>query len=226
MKLFVTFDTSTFQTIAGIGFLEGDNKLLYSESLTSKSHGPVLLPLIDEALKNLGYSTRDMGAVGVNVGPGSFTGVRIGMATAKMFAYGLKIPLITTTSFEALLNQAENQTEIICTIIDARRGELYCSVFEKGIEILKPCLITPENLIELLKNYPEFSVIGTGAIFYKDFFISNGVAERNILENNLNPDYLFKTLLQKYKNSEFSDISGSEPLYIRKSDAEINLNKM
>ncbi len=156
-----------------------DHHLLAKQQLEmGKGHAENLAPLIVQTLKQAGIGLKQVDQVGVVIGPGGFTGVRVGIAFARGLALGTNIKLIGINSLEALVHSFEDKNEldtlfILAPIIDARRGEVFCGLYNrKGQDGLSPLLdpiaAIPEDVPDLLKktiSNPDMPVIlfGSGA---------------------------------------------------------------
>lgn len=170
--LCLSIDTST--KTCSVALIQ-DNKTLAEITINSETtHSEKLLPAVDMVLKSIGRSLDHVKLLGVAVGPGSFTGLRIGIATAKGLAYGKKIPVvgISTLKALALLGSSENQT--IVPILNARRNQVYTGTFKFREEadlyqIYSDRVIKLVELIELLKDIEgELLFIGDGVPAFKD----------------------------------------------------------
>lgn len=177
-------------------------------------HGEVLTLFIEEVLAKSGISAKHLSAVSVTSGPGSYTGLRIGVSTAKGLCYALNIPLI---SIDALLNLAiiANKNHLstsICAMIDARRMEVFSAIFDSNLSILKP--ISADILDEeTYKTFEPFVVVGDGSQKVQDIWSSR----------NLTTDFNVKSsaighvsiAYQKFLNQEFEDVAYFEPFYLK-----------
>jgi len=139
-----------------------------------KTHSERLMPLVDTLLKESGTGREDLGGVAASAGPGSFTGLRIGVATARGLAQGLNIPAVPVCTLQAMAEAVPTPGTLICPLLDARRSQVYTALYRRGREephLLKP-LIEPAAmpLAELtagLKAYGEAVVfIGEGLQSY------------------------------------------------------------
>jgi len=140
-------DTTAVTVTAAVR--EDDRTLSLFTLNTSKNHGEMLLPMIDSQLKPLGLSLDDIGLYAVSVGPGSFTGVRVGVSLIKGLAYDGK-PCAAVSSLEALAENLRGVSGIIVPVMDARRSQLYTAAFMDGERLMDDCLITASELDEKL----------------------------------------------------------------------------
>ena len=165
--LILAFETSAK---AGSAALMDDNKLLgESYNNTGLTHSQTLLTMAEDLLKNCGYGPKDVTAVAVAEGPGSFTGVRIGVAAAKGFAWGGELPCYGVSTLEAMAKQMGVFQGYICPVMDARRSQVYNALFhaEKG-QLHRICddrAIALADLAEELKNLKEpIFLVGDGSV--------------------------------------------------------------
>ena len=165
--LILAFETSAK---AGSAALMDDNKLLgESYNNTGLTHSQTLLTMAEDLLKNCGYGPKDVTAVAVATGPGSFTGVRIGVAAAKGFAWGGELPCYGVSTLEAMAKQMGVFQGYICPVMDARRSQVYNALFhaEKG-QLRRICddrAIALADLAEELKNLKEpIFLVGDGSV--------------------------------------------------------------
>jgi tRNA threonylcarbamoyl adenosine modification protein YeaZ len=131
-----------------------ENNLIRAEKFLniSNQHSVNLLPALDNMMQEVEKSYDDLSAVAVTVGPGSFTGIRIGVSTANTMAYGLNIPVIGISAPEALAFPYRNQNDIILPVFDARGGRLYGAFFNQGQRITADQQFVDQDLPELVKD--------------------------------------------------------------------------
>lgn len=122
---------------------------------SGRSHSTVLMGLIESALNKAGAGFADISAIAVDIGPGSFTGVRIGVSCANAMAMALGIPVIPVSSLAALRHSADERGTV-CSLIDCRNGNCYAAVYENGAEKLAPCAAVTN---EILHDLPDDAVI-------------------------------------------------------------------
>ncbi|HHU52657.1 MAG TPA: tRNA (adenosine(37)-N6)-threonylcarbamoyltransferase complex dimerization subunit type 1 TsaB [Clostridiaceae bacterium] len=131
-----------------------ENNLIRAEKFLniSNQHSVNLLPALDSMMQEIEKSYDDLSAVAVTVGPGSFTGIRIGVSTANTMAYGLNIPVIGISALEALAFPYRNQKDIILAVFDARGGRLYGAFFQQGKRLTEDQQFVDQDLPELVKT--------------------------------------------------------------------------
>ena len=226
MAFILSLETST--TICSAALHEDGNLLASKQLLTPQSASSQLAPLIDQLVKDSKISTKEVGAVAVSSGPGSYTGLRIGVATAKGICYGLQIPLIAIGTLELMTYQVVKSSAspsplerglggevLLCPMLDARRMEVYCLLSDLNLNRVEPTqakIIDEESFRELLDQ----------KIIY---FFGNGADKcRNIIKHpnakfmgGISPSaiQLGEMAFQKFKKGEFEDLSSFEPHYLK-----------
>lgn len=219
MKI-LSIDTSS--NICGVAVLEDANSLKEISQNNGLTHSETLMPIIKNTLEYLNISLADIDLIVCDKGPGSFTGIRIGVASAKAFSDSLDIKSVGISSLEALAYNVKNNG-IICSLIDAKNDNVYVGVFENidGNYILRRNFST-ENINDLLSEFKdsEYSItfVGDGAINYKET-ISSTLPDKCIFteNNNLSAYNLGLAGLAHFNNEDYTDLN---PLYLRKPQAE------
>ena len=144
----------TATQVCSVALLE-DKTLLGELSINQKNvHAEKLFGLIQQLLANNQLNPKKINAVAISIGPGSFTGLRIGLSAAKGFVFAVNAKLVAVSTLQALAKRAPEDKKIICTLIGARKGESYYAVYErKGREIVEkepPCVLANESLVDNL----------------------------------------------------------------------------
>ena len=129
MKI-LAIDTSS--KICSTAILEDENVIDINNLDDGKTHSENLMPLIDELLKRNNLKVSDINMIACSVGPGSFTGIRIGISSIKAIAEVLNVKVASVTSLETLAKNVENSEEIIVSLIDARNNQVYCGIFDNN----------------------------------------------------------------------------------------------
>lgn len=162
---------------------------------------------------------KDLDAVGVTIGPGSYTGLRVGLAAAKGFAYALNKPLITMGTLEVMAATAIAKLQVnapfyLCPLIDARRMEVFMAIYDHNLNEITPAraLVLTENSFEEILRLQKCYFFGDGMAKWKPF-LNNGNAY--FLESYLESKYLSKLIYDKYFCSNFSNAMIVEPLYTK-----------
>ena len=165
--LILAFETSA--KAASVALLEGDKLLSESYQNTGMTHSQTLMVMAEDMLKQCGKTAKDVDAVAVAEGPGSFTGVRIGVAAAKGFAWGREIPCYGVSTLEAMAQSLGIYDGYICPVMDARRSQVYNALFEADrgeiTRIREDLAISLDDLAEDVKKLekPVF-LVGDGSI--------------------------------------------------------------
>jgi len=193
-------------------------KLLCSTEEVSENYkqSESLHTFVEWALEGANLSMKDIEAVSLGKGPGSYTGLRIGAASAKGFCYGLKIPLIAVNSMESMIMPFLGQNyEMIIPLLDARRMEVYTAVYDgiSGKELIPTeAKILDETSFEELKD-KKVLFVGDGALKAKEILqLPNAEFNTDIYPS---AQYLIKKTLEKIKKDDFEDIAYFEPFYLK-----------
>ncbi len=184
-----------------------------------KEHASFIHTAIQQLVKTTGLSLQQMDAIAVTTGPGSYTGLRVGLAAAKGLAYALHKPLITTGTLEVMAKQAintqANPTDFYyCAMIDARRMEVFTAIYSYSLtEVLAPCaIVLNSNSFDLFLNEKPILFFGSGA--EKWMTISNN---KNVHTLQISDNSVMHALLsqQQYITQSFAHIVSSAPLYVK-----------
>ena len=184
-----------------------DNKLLdYRNEEYGQSLSEVALPKIVEMFKNNNLSPKDVDKIIVVNGPGSFTGIRIGITIAKVYAWSTNIPITTVTSLEAMALSSNNNTYHV-PIINARRGFVYTAIYDNNMDvILKPQHMKFVDLQEKLKELDNYE------------FISNDEFDEELELHSYEPNY--ERIVDKYKDKANINPHAINPDYLKLTEAE------
>ena len=218
-------DTSSMA--ASVAVIE-DNKLICEYTInTKKTHSQKLMPMIENMLGLSDLNVREIDAIAVCEGPGSFTGLRIGMATAKAIAHVNDIPVIGVNSLEALAANMNLCDKKICSILDAQRNQVYTGRYQyegtKLVEIKEIGIQQIDELLEELSQSGEqWILVGEAVYKYEDKIREISNIEIPAASNNVTKAGSLCSVA-KVKFDEGKDIFNCytvNPLYIRKSQAE------
>lgn len=221
------------------------NVIISENNDNEKTHSQKLMPMIDEIFNKTGLTLDNIDLLACCLGPGSFTGIRIGIATVKAFADVKNIPTVGVTSLESLAYNtwdSSNADCIVCPIIDCKNENVYSALFSRkdytytqiGDNIADNINNVLDKFISTLSDKIgneqtfEITFIGDGSILYKDLIITK-FSENETLKNckltfsndNIQSSIsLTKCAYEKYLNGLFGDSNYISPLYLRKSQAE------
>lgn len=192
-----------------------------------KQHSTIMMPMVDSLLTSTDLSIEDIDGFVVSKGPGSFTGLRIGMATIKGLAQPTGKPFVAISTLDALANNLFFSTGVICPIMDALRGNVYTNFYRVcngSLETLGESeILSIEELINKLKNYNEpIHFIGDGTYKFKETLAEN-LSNVYFAPTHLNvvkASSLGEIGLRRLKNGEKEDVFTSAPIYLRPSQAE------
>ena len=199
------------------------------ESHVEQSHAKLLGVFTEEAVQYARQHNLMVHAISVSSGPGSYTGLRIGVSEAKGLAYGLDVKLIAIPTLKLLASIASSQVDndvLLCSMIDARRMEVYTSVFDSALNIIEPTtakIIDEESFINLLEEH-KVAFFGDGAFKCKDIITHPNA----IFLPHIHPlsSGMASLSLAAYKNDEFEDVAYFEPFYLKDFVATKPKNKM
>jgi tRNA threonylcarbamoyladenosine biosynthesis protein TsaB len=219
MSLIICLETATKSCSVSLG--KNGKVLALKESLDEQySHAENLTLYIEEACKQANVRLQDVDAIAVSKGPGSFTGLRIGVSTAKGLCYALDKPLISINTLEAMAAQIQNskfkiQKGLFVPMIDARRMEVYCAVYDEQLNEIKKTFaeIIDENSFSDLLSKNKIYFFGDGSAKCRSK-ISHSNA---IFVDGINPSAKFMIpLAEKYfLEKKFEDVAYFEPFYLK-----------
>lgn len=230
--LILALDTAT--PYSGVAITRGnlvDGKVVGSIGLGGNiSHSRKLLAAIDYLMEKSQVSWSDLSGIGVSLGPGSFTGLRIGMATAKGLCVASNLPLYGASTLDCLAIRCTGR-RLVCSVLDARKKEVYYRFYRPDEQGLLrgsgPASVgSPEECAELIEE--EVCMVGDGAVQYRDRFhqllgpaLQLGPAPLH------EPSAICLAMLcgEQYQLGTPQDVGLATPQYIRRSDAELNLLK-
>jgi len=205
--------------------ISSECKIIYISYLDIQiTHSERILPQIETALNESGIGMEKIDVILYSNGPGSFTGIRIGLATAKGLCFSREIPLIPVNTLELLAFNLLGNKKDILSFMDARMGEVYAALYSSDLQpIIAPCNTTPEAVLSQIKN--DVVVVGDAYQIYKGIFENKKVTftqasvQHNIpLASSLIGYFYHKGIKEGY---DFNRIADLEPYYLRKSQAEL-----
>lgn len=205
-----------------------DNKLLGEIVINhKKQHSVIMMPMIDSLIKNCGLSISDIDGYAISNGPGSFTGLRIGMSTVKGLVQATKKPFVAISSLDGLANNLFNIDGIICPIIDALRGNVYTNFykFENGklVTLEEDQLLSVEEIIEKCSNFAEaVTFIGDGTYKFSSKLLE-ALPTASIAPSHLNvakASSIGALGHQRLSEGYSDNVLSAAPVYLRKCQAE------
>lgn len=214
--------------VASVAILE-DN-LLIAEYTTNykKTHSQTLVPMLDQMSQMIELDMKTVAAIAVAAGPGSFTGLRIGSATAKGLGLALKIPVISVPTVEALAYNLYGTKAVICPIMDARRDQVYTGIYEwnsDNLVVLKDqCAVPMEEIIdELNKIGKEVIFIGDGIPVFTETICSQMKVRYSFAPAHLcrqRAGAVGALAMKYYQEGRYESAAEHQPEYLRLSQAE------
>ena len=217
MGFILNIDSSTetaFVTIANNGSIIG-----FAENKIQKDHAEFLHPAIKNIMQDAGMIFQQLDAIAVTAGPGSYTGIRVGMATAKGLSFSLNKPLITINSLELLARDAITQypgkdNSLFCPMIDARRMEIYTAIYDSmGNEILSPrAIVIEKNFYREYSTKWELIFFGSGAQKCKAL---SAFQEATLIENVDTKQSMSFLTHELFLRNSFTDLISSQPFYLK-----------
>jgi tRNA threonylcarbamoyladenosine biosynthesis protein TsaB len=223
MALILNIDTALDS--AYISLAENEKGLGCVINETTKDHAAWMQPAIYKLIKESGFGIADLNAIGVSIGPGSYTGLRIGLSTAKGLCFALKIPLITINTLEIMAFSAISdltahdcdlfsQNLLICPMIDARRMEVFTAVYNSSLmEIYEPRpLILDALAFDELLGRQKILFLGNGSIKFQQVCQNANAIFKKMA---LNPFALPELTYKKFIGNNFATLAYAEPLYLK-----------
>jgi tRNA threonylcarbamoyladenosine biosynthesis protein TsaB len=194
------------------------------------SHARTLLPLISDLLSAAALTLRDLDLVAVSIGPGSFTGLRIGLSTAKGLCLASSLPVIGVSTLEAYARAAGSRPDTVWPVLDARKGEVYAAGFrwrDSALDTVRPArALSPEALLDDLS--PPCLLVGDGVDAYAEFWQRHlGAGAELIRLDALPPNGSVVAALggELFARRGGDDLAAVEPTYCRPSEAEVHFGR-
>jgi len=216
MSLILQIETAT--TVCSVALSENGNVLAYKEIQQRNVHAEVITLFIDEVLKMANKQYNELNAVAVSCGPGSYTGLRIGISVTKGLCYSLDIPLIAIETLEAMADGMQTAIDkvLFCPMIDARRMEVFTAVFDADGNQIKATsaeIIDQDSFSDLLKTN-KIIFFGDGAAKCSD--VLGGSPNAQIIPDFQNSAlHLTKKATEKFQAKDFEDTAYFEPYYLK-----------
>lgn len=214
MSLILSIETSTTNCSVSLS-KKGETLILKEDNNANYSHAESLHVFIDEVIKEAKINKEDLNAIAVSKGPGSYTGLRIGVSAAKGLSYALGIPLISVSTLEALAHQVGITNGVIVAMLDARRLEVYSAIYNNThhqVRAIEAQILDENSFSRYLKEG-------------KVYFIGSGVEKTKALIHHPNAVYIEDKLPSakqmgalaylKYKESDIEDVAYFEPFYLK-----------
>ncbi|OQX64307.1 MAG: tRNA (adenosine(37)-N6)-threonylcarbamoyltransferase complex dimerization subunit type 1 TsaB [Desulfococcus sp. 4484_241] len=228
MKL-LAVDTAT--NCCGVAIADDDEIVASVTLVSGLTHSRRLLSVIHDIMDKTGLTVADMDGFAVTLGPGSFTGLRIGISTVKGLAVALRKPVAGVSTLEAIAWQFHTSSMLICALIDARKGEVYTSRYRfkngKPEIVLPECVLPPEQAIAGIKEPCIFA--GPGVDVCREAVCGNSVKTAVIapsFQKNVPPGTVACLGIRNFKDGMVNAPDDLAPVYIRKPDAVLNKHQI
>lgn len=215
MSLILNIDTAVAG--ASIALSQNDRVLAFASNEAAKESAGWLQPAIRELMAGSGFSLAALDAIAVSAGPGSYTGLRVGMASAKGLCYALNKPLIAISTLEAMAAAAIKQVPEVqwfCPMIDARRMEVFTAIYNRDLQVI----VAPHNLVLDAVSFAEqlakqqICFLGNGSDKFKPLV----AAEKGVFVSMaLDATQIAALAYQRYVTGDFADLAYTEPFYIK-----------
>lgn len=220
MSLILHIDTATEKAQISIAKNAVMLKVLYNDSF--KDHASFLQPAIERLMKEAALRLADIDAIAITAGPGSYTGLRVGMASAKGLCYALQKPLISLNTLEVMAESAlslligtpENETGLLCPMIDARRMEVYTAIYDRQLQIvLNPstCILSASSFEKEMNN-KKVTFFGNGAKKWEETCNHPNAIFKNV---EILPGSMARLAERDFIQQKFSNLANSEPDYLK-----------
>ncbi|MFH0930655.1 MAG: tRNA (adenosine(37)-N6)-threonylcarbamoyltransferase complex dimerization subunit type 1 TsaB [Candidatus Zixiibacteriota bacterium] len=222
-------DTAT--PILALGIVDEDKVLSEIRFNAGQTHAQILLPSIEKILKDSSLELQDLDGIALSIGPGSFTGLRIGLATAKGLCFASGKPLLTVPTLDGLVYFNRSLPYPLVPILDAKKNEVYSAVYNSREGVLERTsdywVLSVEKLVAKIPE--EVIFLGSGLEVFQDRLKELCGEKAHFLagERNLPSGSSIACLgLEKFGRSEFEDLEKAEPLYLRSSEAELKFKNV
>ncbi|MBT8352702.1 MAG: tRNA (adenosine(37)-N6)-threonylcarbamoyltransferase complex dimerization subunit type 1 TsaB [Deltaproteobacteria bacterium] len=227
MKI-LAVDTATKS--CSVAIVDKESIIAEMTVINEETHSKHLLGIINVVLKYADLDMADLNGFAVTSGPGSFTGLRIGISTIKGFAAALKKPMVGISTLSALASQVFFCPYLICSLIDARKNEVYLAKYryndlnleKEGNELV----VSPKVALDEIDEPCMF--VGSGAVLYRKT-IAEKLGEYAYFaknhENTIRGSTVARLSMDRFENNDTNDVETFVPNYIRKSDAQLKLKK-
>ena len=222
--LILGIDSATEQIGVAVGGHEG--VIASFEVARGKRHAEILTPAVEFVLRQAGVELGEIACIAVDVGPGLFTGMRVGLSAAKAFAQALRLPMIGITSLDLLAFPCRHADRVVVPVIDARKGEVFWAMYRQvpaGVQQVSPPTVgSVDDLVaDLLARSQDVLCVGDGAQRYRDEILDGFRCE---IDGPVHPSAaaLVRLAHAQALREEWVRPAQIEPLYLRQPDAQIN----
>lgn len=219
MKTFLLIETATVSCSVAAANEKG---ILASKEISiPKAHASSLCPMIEDVLQESGIKVADLSAVAVSKGPGSYTGLRVGVSTAKGLCFGAGVPLIGIGTLDILAEAGRRHLRgdgIIIPMIDARRMEVYTALFDSKanrMSEVQAMVLDGDSFEGEFEKYEETVFIGDGAEKFKSCLNEGQRAKSQFIQRYPSAEYMLNPALRMWEKKIFEDVAYFEPFYLK-----------
>ena len=234
--MILAIDSST--PVAGVALLD-EEKLIREEFINyKKNHSETLMPMIDELLRGCDRSLADLTALAITIGPGSFTGLRIGLATIKGLSLAADLPVVGISTLDVLAHNIVYSDTLVCPMLDARKQEIYTAFYDNhGLyprKMSEEMACSPQEFVDkaLLKaeeiGASRITLLGDGYYPYREMW-SDCLGDKLMLAPShlmlVRSSALGSLAAARAARGDFDEVNCMRPRYVRLSEAESKLGK-
>ncbi|MFZ6024204.1 MAG: tRNA (adenosine(37)-N6)-threonylcarbamoyltransferase complex dimerization subunit type 1 TsaB [Bacteroidota bacterium] len=216
MSYILNIDTAT--ETAGVCLSKGNDVLAILTSTDQKNHAAFIQPAIASVIQQSGITLADIDAVAVTGGPGSYTGLRVGMATAKGICFSLEKPLIVINTLEvmaiAAIEKANKESQLFCPLIDARRMEVFTAIYDRSLQnrLLPQAMALEQQSFAAFLDTAIVQFSGSGM---EKLSKISGHPNARFVEVQHNAAHLSSLSLKAFTHKDFADLAYCEPFYLK-----------
>ncbi len=214
--------------VCSIGLSQEGKTFASRDSVVGRDHAKLVALFADQLMRENDVQAKDLEAVAVSEGPGSYTGLRIGVSFAKGLCYGLSIPLIGVSSLKSLAHRAllqlddVNERVILCPMIDARRMEVYTQLFNSKLEALSE----PQAMVIDESSFADLRAEGKRLILFGDGAAKvHEVIGGELIDVQPSAEAVGALAYDKYMRQEFADVAYFEPFYLKEATVTVSKRK-
>lgn len=215
----------TSGTSTGLALAVGGRVVAELVEHSTCGHNEVLLPLLDRLLKDAGVTVRNLTGIGVDIGPGMFTSLRVGTSAAKGLALAHRLPIVGLSSLWSLARTARPTLDRVLPMVDARKHQVYAALYLAGRQAIPPSVMSPEQLLpEVKAAMPELGrllVAGSGVLACADRLATAGIELEPSGVETASPGVVAVEAEERITEGRVDDLAAIEPLYLRRTDAEL-----
>jgi tRNA threonylcarbamoyladenosine biosynthesis protein TsaB len=201
---------------------------------SKNNRAETLLPLIESVFESTGFSLQDITGFALSIGPGSFTGLRIGLSTVKGLAYGWEIPVVGVSTLFAYAARVTDYEGLICVLLDARKNQVYAAAFRKTADVVnrvtEDAVASAASVVEMVRGLQGDSpclFVGEGAVVYKHLLLE---LSGGCLPETTNYPTVAAAVARlgedRFRSNKIDDVGSLTPVYLRPSEAEFKTSEV